>query len=187
VEAEKKGVPCFLGSVSDDDLLIKAGIKRAKGLFASADSDTENVYITLSAKYLNPDIFIVARASKKEMEEKLKKAGADRVISPYFMAGSRMASLATTPVSVEFLDIVTGNENMELWLKEIKIKTGSKMANKTLGELKIRQHSGAMILSVKKSNGGFEFSPHANSRIDADDTIVALGTNEQIKALEGMV
>ena len=92
-ELETKEIPYILGNVSDDALLEKAGIKRAKGLFAAADSDTENVYVTLSAKVLKPNIYVVARAAHKDTENRLVKAGADEVISPYKMAGSKMASL----------------------------------------------------------------------------------------------
>ena len=92
-ELETKEIPYILGNISDDELLEKAGIKRAKGLFAAADSDTENVYVTLSAKVMNPGIYVVARAAHKDTENKLFKAGADEVISPYKMAGSKMASL----------------------------------------------------------------------------------------------
>ena len=93
LELESKDTPFIIGNVSDDALLEKAGIKRAKGLFAAADADTENVYVTLSAKVINPDIYIVARAAHKDTENRLFKAGADEVISPYKMAGSKMAAL----------------------------------------------------------------------------------------------
>ena len=185
-ELEPKGVPFIIGNVSSDEVLEKEGIKRAKCLIAAADSDVENVYVTLTAKDLNPGITVVARASHKYTESKLRKAGADRVISPYFIAGSRMASMAVNPVSSEFLDIVTGSDNIELWLKEVKVKERSQLADKTLGEAKVRQVSGAMVLTIKKSNGSYDLSPRAESRMEIGDIVVALGTNQQLDILAKM-
>lgn len=183
-ELNSNGIPYFIGSLSDDVLLEKAGISRAKVLFAAADSDVDNVYVTLAAKVVNPNIFIVARASHKETESKLKKAGAGKVISPYFIAGSRMASMAVSPVSVEFLDIAMGSENVEMWVREFKIGDGSPLAGKTLGEANVRKATGTMILSIKKASGGFELTPKSSSLIEKGDILVALGTGQQLLCLE---
>jgi voltage-gated potassium channel len=185
-ELDPRGIPYVIGNVSSDEVLEKAGIKRAKGLVAAADSDTENVYVTLTAKDMNPDVFVIARASHKETESKLKKAGADKVISPYFIAGNRMASMAIRPVSVDFLDSVIGTDNVELWMKEITIREGTQLSNKTLGEAQIRQTSGAIILTIKKSDGKFETTPKADSRMDVGSIVVALGTSEQLERLQKM-
>lgn len=185
-ELDPRGVPYIIGNVSSDEVLEKAGIKRAKGLVAAADSDTENVYVTLTAKVMNPKVFVIARAGHKETENKLKKAGADKVISPYFIAGSRMASMALRPVSVDFLDNVIGTENVELWMKEITIKDGTQLSNKTLGEAQIRQNSGAIILTIKNKDGKFEVTPKADSRMGVGSIIVALGTSEQLERLQRM-
>lgn len=185
-ELENKNIPCVIGNVSSDEVLEKAGVRRAKGLIACADSDTENVYVTISAKDINPEIYVVARASHKEIENKLKKIGADKVISPYYIAGGRMASMVLRPVSVDFLDIVTGSENIELWLKEIEINDRSHLANKTLGEANVRKTSGAMVLSIKKKKGTFDLNPVASSKMEVGDIIVALGTTKQLESLVKM-
>ncbi len=186
-ELKEKGIPFIIGPVSDDFILEKAGIKNAKVLFASADSDTENVYVTLTAKVLNPSIFIVARASHKESEMKLKRAGANKVSSPYFIAGSRMASMALHPVSAEFVDIITGWENMELWMRETRIKDGSPLSNRSIADAKVRQNTGAMILSIKKPDGAFIFNPGDDTKLEARDTVVALGTNKQLEEFEKLL
>jgi len=183
-ELEALGVPYFIGNISDDILLEKAGVARAKVLFAAADSDVENVYVTLAAKVVNPNIFVVARAAHKETESKLKKAGADKVISPYFIAGSRMASMALNPVAVEFLDIATGSDNVEMWVREFKVDEKSPLAGKTLGQANIRKSTGAMVLSIKKSTGSFLLSPNSTSLIEAGDILIVLGTGDQLKCLE---
>ena len=182
-ELEPRGIPYIIGNVSSDEVLEKAGIKKAKGLVAAADSDVENVYVTLAAKDMNEKLFIVARAGSKETESKLKKAGADKVISPYYIAGSRMASMALTPVAVDFLDIVTGSDHIEFWLKEFKVKESSLLANKTLGEANVRKNTGAMVLAIKNPQGDFDLSPKAESRIKPGDIIVAMGTTAQLNSL----
>ena len=186
-ELNNKNIPYYIGNISDDVLLEKAGISRAKGLFAAADSDVENVYVALAAKVVNPDIFIVARASHKETESKMKKAGAAKVISPYYIAGSRMASMAVSPVAVEFLDIATGSDNVEMWVREFHIDDGSPLAGKTLGEANVRKATGTMILSIKKASGGFELSPKSSSLIEKNDILVALGTGQQLNCLENVL
>jgi voltage-gated potassium channel len=185
-ELEAKGIPYIIGNVSSDEVLEKAGIKKAKGLVAAADSDVENVYVTLAAKDMNDKLFIVARAGSKEIENKLKKAGADKVISPYYIAGSRMASMALTPVAVDFLDIVTGSDHIEFWLKEFKVKESSLLSGKTLGEANVRKNTGAMVLAIKNSQGVFDLSPKADSRINPGDIVVAMGTTKQLNALGSM-
>ena len=186
-ELKSKNIPYFIGSISDDAMLEKAGINRAHGLFAAADSDVENVYVTLAAKVVNPDIFIVARASHKETESKLRKAGANKVISPYYIAGSRMASMAVRPVSIEFLDIAIGSSNVEMWVREFRIEDNSPLAGKTLGEANIRKNTGTMILSIKKASGNFELTPKSSSLIEKGDILVALGNDQQLTCLENLL
>jgi len=113
-----KGTPHIIGDMSSDDVLESAGVKRAKGLIACADSDTANVYVTLAARVMNPDILIVARAGQLDTESKMKRAGADRVVSPYFISGSRMAAMALKPVACQFLDTVIRGEHLELAIEE---------------------------------------------------------------------
>ncbi|MFA5105078.1 MAG: TrkA family potassium uptake protein [Candidatus Margulisiibacteriota bacterium] len=186
-ELKSNDIPYYIGSLSDDVILEKAGVTRAKVLFAAADSDIENVYVTLAAKVVNPEIVIVARASHKEVENKLRKAGANKVISPYFIAGSRMASMAVSPVSVEFLDIATGSDNVEMWVREFHIGEKSPLAGRTLGEANIRKATGTMILSIKKAAGDFELTPKSSSKMESGDIIVALGTGQQLSCLENIL
>lgn len=186
LELGPKNIPYVIGNVSSDEVLEKAGIKRAKGLIACADSDTENVYVTLAARVMNPNIYIVARGGHKETAEKLKKAGANKVVSPYLIAGRHMASSILRPVAVDFLDIAIHGGNIELWMNEIKIEKSGKIANKTIGELNIRKGCGALVLAVKKNSGQFDFNPCASTKLETGDVIVALGTTEQLKALNNL-
>jgi voltage-gated potassium channel len=186
-ELGELNIPHIIGDITSDEKLEEAGIRAAKGIIACADSDTANVFVTLSARSLNPKLFIVARASQKESEEKLKKAGADKVISPYFIAGRRMASMAMMPVAVDFLDTVMHSEHLELNLGEFKVEEGSQLKEKTLGEAKIRQNSGAYILSIRKMMGNFVLQPVADTKVEQGDVLVAIGTPPQLTALEKMI
>jgi voltage-gated potassium channel len=185
-ELGEKNIPYIIGDMAADEILESASIMKAKGLIACADSDTANVYVTLSAREMNPDLYIVARASTIVTEAKMRKAGANRVISPYFIAGNRMASMALRPVAVDFLDMVMRSENVELELEEYKINDGSKLVGKPLSELQIKQKTGATILAIKHGTGKFNLQPGADTVIGHGDVMVALGTSQQLELLRKM-
>jgi len=186
-QLELKGVPFIIGDMSSDEVLQSAGILTAKGLIACADSDTANVFVTLSARVINPKLKIIARASNVATETKLKKAGANSVISPYYIAGNRIASMAIRPIAVDFLDTVTRSENVELMLQEYFISANSRIIGKSLSDLEVKKKTGAMVLAIKHVNGKFNFQPTASSVIEKDDVLVALGTIEQLKLLKKMM
>jgi voltage-gated potassium channel len=186
-ELDGKGIPYIIGDMSTDEALQEAGIDKAKGLIACADSDSSNVFVTLSARVLNPKLFIIARASNVSTETKLKKAGANRVISPYFISGNRMASMAIRPIAVDFLDTVMRSESVELMLEEYMVDDNADVIGKSLSELDIKKKTGAMILAIKHKTGKFNFQPTAQSKIEKDDALVALGTSEQLKMLRNMI
>jgi voltage-gated potassium channel len=186
-ELEPKGIPYVVGDVTSDKNLEEAGIKKAKGLIASADSDTANVFVTLAAKAFNRDLYVVARAGDVDAGEKLKMAGANRVISPYFISGRRMAALAIRPVTSDFLDTVMHGEHLEFSLREITIPGRSPLIDKSLADAEIRQKSGATVLAIRKADGGFNLQPLAVSKIEKDDILVVIGTQEQLELLEKMV
>jgi voltage-gated potassium channel len=186
-ELEAKDIPSIIGDATTDSVLLESGIKAAKGLIACSDSDFANVYITLSARVLNPELNIVARAGLKGTEKKLIMAGANRVISPYFISGIRMAALVTRPVASDFLDLVTHGGLVDFSLYEITIPENSPMINKTLSEADVRKKSGAMILAIKRNDGAFDLQPKASSVLHKNDVIVVIGTQDQFNTLEKMV
>jgi voltage-gated potassium channel len=186
-ELEPKGIPYVVGDVTSDQNLEEAGIKKAKGLIASADSDTANVFVTLAARCMNRDLYVVARAGDMDAGEKLKMAGANRVISPYFISGRRMAALAIRPVASDFLDTVMHGEHLEFSLREIAIPERSPLIDKSLADAEIRQKSGATVLAIRKPDGGFNLQPLAMSKIEKGDILVVIGTQEQLELLEKMV
>lgn len=186
-ELEEKGFPILIGDATDDNVLTAAGILCAKGLVACSDSDVANVYVTLSARVLNPKLNIVARAAFKDTEKKLIMAGANRVISPYFISGVRMAALATRPVTIDFLDLVTHGGLVDFSLFQVTIREGSPLVHKSIGEADIRKTSGALVLAIRKADGSFDLQPNATSKIEKDDVMVVIGTQEQFDLLQKMV
>src|SRR5829696_3530136 len=145
-ECMAEGFLALLGEAADDDVLEEAGILRAGGLIAAVDSDADNVFVVLSARKLNPKLHIAARASSDESAAKLEIAGADRTLSPYAVGGRRLAALATQPLVVDFLDVVTrGEKGIEFRLEEFGVPKDSPLANRTIGELKIGDKTGAKI------------------------------------------
>ncbi|MGM0365671.1 MAG: potassium channel family protein [Actinomycetota bacterium] len=175
------------GDASDDDILLEAGIKEAKSLFAALDTDTENVFITLSAKSLNPYIFVVARATAQETINKLEKAGADRVLSPQILGGRRMAAMALQPLVTDFLDTIMGTQNIEVRLLEIEIEEGSRLVGKTIKEASQVYDLGALIISVIEAGQKTTYNqPAAGTMLSAGQSLIAIGTKEQIQMLSDL-
>jgi voltage-gated potassium channel len=187
-ECVGEGYLVVIGEAADDAVLEEAGIRRAAGLVAAVDSDADNVFVVLSARKLNPKLHIVARAGSDESAAKLEIAGADRTLSPYAVGGRRLASLATQPLVVDFLDIVTrGEEGIEFRLEEFRVPDDSFIADHTIGELRIGERIGAMILAVRSGEGRFDTTPSAHDRLRAGDTLIVLGTREQITSLDRLM
>lgn len=187
-ECSSEGCLALFGDASDDAILEEAGVQRARGLVAALSSDAANVFVTLSARKMNPGLHIVARSSSDESAAKLEMAGADRTLSPYAVGGRRLASLATQPLIVDFLDIVTrGEKGIEFRLEEFAVPKESPLANHTIGELKIGERTGAMVLAIRSSQGQFDTTPSAQDIIQPNDTLIVLGTREQVIRLEALM
>jgi voltage-gated potassium channel len=186
-ELEVRGIPSIIGDATSDSILLEAGIQSAKGLVACSDSDVANVYVTLSARVLNPNLNIVARAAFKDTEKKLLMAGANRVISPYFISGNRMAALAMRPITCDFLDLVTHGGQVDFSLYELAIPEGSPLIGKSISEANVRSRSGALILAIKKADNSFDLQPNAHTLIEKTDTMIAIGTQDQFEKLERMI
>lgn len=179
--------PYVQGNASNDETLIDAGIKGAKGLFAALNTDSENVYVTLSAKALNPSIFVVARAAVHETIGKLEKAGADKVISPQILGGRRMAAMALQPSITDFLDIIMKAENIEIRLAEIEVRPGSRIENLTIREASRKYEFGALIISILEEKGRISFNkPSADTKIKAGQKLIVMGTKEQVQSLTSL-
>ncbi len=179
--------PFIRGSATEDETLLKAGIRRAKGLISVVSSDTDNVFITLTARGLNPDLFILARAGEEGSEVKLKRAGASKVISPYHIGGSRMAQAVLRPNVVDFIEIATGRDYIDLQMEEICIPAECRFSGENLADSGFRKETGVIIVGIKKASGKMVFNPDSQTRIEGKDTLIVLGEPVAIRKLEDMV
>lgn len=173
------------GDATHDNVLKEAGIERAHGLVTCLSADSDNLFVCLSARDLAPEVTIVARAYEEETMAKLYRAGATHVVSPNVSGAQRMASMLLRPTVVSFLDIATRSSDMSLRVEQAPIAGDSELAGKTLQEARIPQHTGLIVIALKKeSEGGrFVFNPVASTRMEVGDEIIALGTAEQIERL----
>jgi voltage-gated potassium channel len=185
LEAARERKDYFIeGDGTDEESLAEAGLDRARGLVASSDSDADNVYITLSARAVRPDLLVVARASNAEAAKKLEIAGAKRVVQPYAAAGRVMANLMLKPQVTAFIDVVTSAAGTDLRFEELEVPRDWTQAGKTIGELRIRGKTGAVIVAVRQRDGHFETTPDPDLPLEAGDVMIAAGTDEELSALD---
>ncbi|MBI5212636.1 MAG: potassium channel protein [Nitrospirae bacterium] len=174
------------GDATRDEILREVGIERAKGLISVLPTDAENLFVVLSARELNPQLFIVARAGEEGSEQKLMRAGADRVVSPYHIGGLRIAHTVLKPAVVDFIEFATKSGNIYLQMEEIAIREDSKLAGLTLDECGIGKDLGIIVVAIKKPTGDMKFNPTFRTAIKAGDTLIALGEISKLKILEDM-
>lgn len=179
-ELEKEGFLYFAGDATDEEVLLHAGLQRAKGLVTAVSSDADNVFITLTAKGLMPDIFVLSRAADLKNEGKLLRAGATRVVCPYNMGGARMADILKKPTVVDFLDTTLTTTTMGLGLEEAVIHPNSRLVGQTLLESQLRRDFGVIIVAIKKSSKEMLFNPGPDALLEAADVIVAIGKQKDL-------
>jgi voltage-gated potassium channel len=172
------------GNASEESVLLEAGIERAQGLVTVVSSDADNVYITLTASGLKPDIYIVARAGESGSETKLLRAGASKVVSPYTIGGTGIANAILRPAVVDFIELVTKREHLELQMEEVQIGGDSNLAGKTILDAGLRQQLGIIVVAVKKGDGRMEFNPSSHTLVEAGDRLIVLGGGDSLAALE---
>ena len=168
---------------TSEEALIKAGIKKARGIVTAVRSDANNVFITLTAKGLRPDIFVLARASDVKNESKLLKAGASRVVCPYLMGGRRMAQVLKKPTVVDFIDTTMMSGQLGLRMEEAVVGPTSILIGKTLIDSHIRQDFGVIIVAIKKPSEEMIFNPMPTEKLEAGDVIVVIGKKEDLKRM----
>ena len=172
-----------VGDATDDRVLRQAGIDRARALVAATSTDTTNVYISLSGKALKPDLFVIARARDAASEAKLIRAGADRVINPQAIGGTRIAALLMQPHVSEFLDVVTHGDEIEFQLSELAVGAGSPLAGRSLRDAHLRERTGALVLAIRNQEGQFHTNPDPETVISAGDILIVIGTAGQVESL----
>ena len=182
--AMDRGYLAVEADASNEDALKRVGIARARGFIAAVSTDAENVYAVLSARLLNPGLFIVGRAETDDARVKLTRAGADRVISPYHLGGVQLAQTALRPAVVDFVHLATSSENMELAFEQVHITQGSELANRSLLDAGLRQRFGVVVVGIRRANGKMDFNPEPDTAMHAGDDLVVLGRAESLKELE---
>jgi len=181
---ERKGYRVIVGDATEDEILLQAGVLRARGLVAVASRDVDNLYITLSAREMcaaeNPGLLIVSRASDQRELRKIRSAGADEVISPYAIGGVRMAQALTRPAVYEVTDLLTRSGGMELGLEDVLLRDDSRLAGRALRDSNLRQDFNVIIIGVKKPGGELVFNPGPEHVLEAGDELVVLGSRDQL-------
>jgi len=169
---------------SREEVLKRVGIDRARGLIAAVGTDAENVYAVLSARVMRPDLFIVGRAETEDATQKLKRAGADRVISPYQIGGMQIAQTALRPAVVDFVELATNSDNLDLAMEEITIAGSSSLATQSILDANLRQRYGVIVVGIQRQDRSMEFNPEPDTAIRAGDKLVVLGRPESLRRLE---
>lgn len=182
-ELEDLGVYLIEGNAIEDPILLQAGIEKAAGLCCCLPHDTDNVFVALSARTLNPNLTIIARANNAQSERKLQIAGADHVINPYTTSGHRMARQLIHPSIIKFMDVVMRLGKVDIVIEDIHLSDGSVLGNQTIADTEIRKKIGATILAVRRPGGQVFLNPDGNFSLQAGDTLIALGTIEQLSQL----
>ena len=169
---------------SREEVLKRVGIDRARGLIAAVGTDAENVYAVLSARLMRPDLFIVGRAETEDATRKLKRAGANRVISPYQISAVQIAQTALRPAVVDFVELATSSDNLELAMEEITITPQSTFANRSILDASLRQRYGVIVVGIQREDRRMAFNPEPETPIRPGDKLVVLGRPESLKRLE---
>jgi voltage-gated potassium channel len=182
--AMERGFLAVEADASNEEVLKRVRIGRARGFVAAVSTDAENVYAVLSARLLKPDLFIVGRAETEDARIKLKRAGADRVISPYHLGGLQLAQTALRPAVVDFVQLATSSENLDLNLEQVHITEGSPLAGLSLIDAGLRQRFGVVVVGIRRADGRMDFNPEPDTAMRPGDDLVVLGRMASLRELE---
>jgi voltage-gated potassium channel len=182
----EEGGLAVAADASSEDVLQRVGIHRARGLITAVSTDAENVYIVLSARLLRPDLYIIGRAETEDAVRKLKRAGADRVISPYQIGAQQIALTALRPAVVDFVQLATSTDHLDLAIEQVKIGAAAPFAGKSIIDANLRQRFGVVIVGIQRTGGRMEFNPAPDAVLQAGDQLVVMGHSDGLKQLESM-
>jgi voltage-gated potassium channel len=169
---------------SSEEVLKRVGISRARGFIAAVSTDADNVFAILTARLLRPDLFIIGRAETEDAKAKLIRAGADRVISPYQIGGLQLAQTALRPAVVDFVQLATSSDNLDLNMEQVQIAEAAPLAGRTIIEANLRQQFGVVVVGIQRANGAMEFNPPPESVMRVGDFLVVLGQARNLRELE---
>jgi voltage-gated potassium channel len=181
---EKEEMLAVIGDATRDLSLKEAGIEKARGLISVLPNDAENLFVVLSTRVLNPTVLIVSRAVEEDSEQKLLRAGANKVVSPYHIGGLRMAHTVLKPTVVDFIEFTTRSGNIELQMQEVTVQEGSRLIGMSLEVCSVGDDMGVIIVAIKQATGETRFNPTHQSVIKAGDVLIVLGERSKLKAFE---
>lgn len=184
---QREGIMAIAGDATQDAVLIQAGIERAKALVSVVNTDIHNLYIVLTARGLKKDLYIVARAGEEGSEQKLLRAGANRVSSPYLIGGMQVAQALIRPAVMDFLELATASAYLDLQMEEFMIARGSRFAGRAVCDCGVDGDRGLIVVAVKRSNGHMEFNPGKEARLGEGDKLIVLGQPASLKRLEDTI
>jgi len=186
-QAIADGLLAVAADSTRDEVLLQVGIERARGLVTALASDAENLFVLLSAKAINPGIFVAARAAEESAEAKMRRAGADTVFAPYSITGHRLAQSMLRPHVVQFIDFTTKDIGMDVSLEQVRVSETSPAVSRTIHELQLGREIGVIVMAIRKSSGAMLFNPPANTPVAAGDYLIVMGQQQNLRALENLV
>jgi voltage-gated potassium channel len=185
--AIKAGMLAVLADSTRDDTLREVGVTRARGLVAALGTDADNLFVILSAKTLNPSLYLAARVAEEEAEEKLRRAGADAVFAPYHITGHRLAQALLRPHVFQFLDFTTKSLGFDVAIEQVHVAECCEFVSKSLGQMRIRRDLGVVVLAIRKADGRMQFNPPADAEIAAGDYLIVMGEPDKLRKLEQLL
>jgi voltage-gated potassium channel len=181
--ATRAGWCVVQGDATEEETLRRAGIEHAGSVVTALSGDAQNLFVTISARALNPNAFIVARSEHESTEAKLLTAGANRVITPNVIGGRRMASMVLYPTVSDYLDLVSGSQGVEFRLQEVELCLGSCFVGQSIAEARIRETTGAQVVAILNPDGTVDANPSATTQLVPGQRLVVLGSADQVATL----
>jgi voltage-gated potassium channel len=170
-----------------DETLLEVGIQRARGLVAALATDADNLFVLLTAKGINPNIFVAARAAEEGAEAKMRRAGADSVFAPYAITGHRLAQSLLRPHVVQFLDFTTNDIGMDIAIEQVRVSETSEVVSKTIRDMQLGRNLGVIVMAIRRQAGEMLFNPPADTAVGGGDYLIVMGRQESLRSLEHLV
>ena len=186
-DLEQNKIPYLINDATSEHVLLDAGIEKAKGLVAVASSDADNLFITMTARGMNPELYLLARADEEHARKKLLRAGANRVILPYNIGGQRMANTIIKPTVTDFLEVMVHDKSIDLEIEELVVGDHSGLKGTSLENSGIRQEMDVIIIGIRKKDGKMVFNPSSKNLIEPGETLIALGHSKDLERLSSML
>jgi voltage-gated potassium channel len=181
---ESRDTTFLMGDATQEDVLIQAGIKHARGLAALLPTDADNLYLTMTAKLINPSVFVLAKALEDEAEKKILQIGANKVVSPYKLGGLKIAQGLLRPALVDFMDLIIRRKELSLLMEEYVVPKGARIVGRSLAQSQIRQQANVIVVAVKKPGQDITFNPSPETEIQVGDTLLVLGDEDSERTFQ---